>query len=144
MSSRSPAQQIARMQRRNRFTAGFYWLMAVAGAVFLGATILAGKLNPINLLVLLFVIIGMGASGLLSLSGDMVLNPNAVDEGQREAARSAQATAFYVGYFGVIGLWMAYLFVPAWEAGVSVHLGVLSLLIAVVWLGSWVWRRWHG
>jgi hypothetical protein len=57
---------------------------------------------------------------------------------------AAQANAFYVAFFGVIGLWMGYLFVPAWQAGAAIHLGVLYLLILATWLGVWIWRRWHG
>ncbi len=143
MPNVSPAARTDRTQRRNRIAAVLYWLIALAGLVFLIVTISIGKLNPVSLLVFLSVIVGMGALGLLSLSGDIVWNPRAVDEGQREAARTAQTAAFYVGYFGVIGLWMAYLFFPAWKADVTIHLGVLSLLLIVVWLGTWVWERWR-
>jgi hypothetical protein len=143
MPDETSMRQIARIQRRNRISAALFWLGALVVLILMIATIGAGKLNPVNLLMNLFLIVGLSAIGLLSLSGDITLNPDSLDEGQREAARAAQATAFYVGYFGVIGLWTGYLLFPGWKAGVTIHLGVLALLIAVVWLGTWVWERWR-
>ena len=127
-----------------KLLAAICWAGAGAGGAFLLGTLISGRLTIINLLVLLLVIISLGAFGILALSGDLRWNAQTLDEGQLAASRHAQSLAFYVGYLGIIGLWMAYLFVPAWAANVTIHLGVLALLITTVWFGAWTWQRWHG
>ncbi len=131
-------------RNRSRVAATLCWAGAGAGIAFLVATVISGRLTIINLLVFSLVIISLGAFGILALSGDLVWREAALDEGQLAASRGAQSLAFYVGYLGVIGLWMSYLFMPAWASQVTVHLGVLALLITGMWFGAWTWQRWHG
>jgi hypothetical protein len=124
-------------------TAALCWFGAAVGVVFLVATIISGRLTLVNLSVFLLVIISLGGFGILALSGDLAWSDRDLDEGQIAASRSAQSLAFAIGYLGIIGLWMSYLFMPAWAMQAPVHLGILAVVVTGIWLGTWAWGRWH-
>ncbi len=145
--SRQSARSVS--DRRNnkllsRVVAALCWAGAGAGGLFMAWTALSGHLNAINFMVILSAIISLSAFGILSLSGDLAWNAGNLDEGQVAASRSAQSLAFNIAYLGVTGLWIGYLLFPQWRADVTVHLGLLSLVITCVWFGAWTWQRWHG
>jgi len=146
MQRRTATSDTAHPVKRNygRLVAALFWVGAAASSVFLGVIGVSGRLTLVNLLVCLVAIISLGAFGILALSGDLVWSDRAFDEGQLAASRNAQSLAFNIGYLGLIGLWMGYLFVPAWAANVTLHLGVLVLVITCLWFGTWIRQRWHG
>ncbi|MBA3823382.1 MAG: hypothetical protein H0X24_05660 [Ktedonobacterales bacterium] len=139
----SASAMLAR-RTRQRLAAILCWAGAGAAVIFLAWVVISRKLTIINFMVIVFAIISLSAFGILALSGDLAWSDQDLDEGQIDASRNAQSNAFTIGYLGIIGLWMGYIFVPAWAAQATVHLGMLALLISGIWFGTWVWQRWHG
>jgi hypothetical protein len=118
-----------------------YLAFAVFALLFALVTWLAGRLNPINVLVFALAVAGTAPSGLMALRGDY---PGArMDEGQRETYRAAQSNAFHVAYFGLYALFFGSIFFPWTRLSVQVALGGLLLLVTLTWVGGYIWRRWR-
>lgn len=118
----------------------FYLALALSAVAFAVVTWRIGRLNPTNALVFALIFVGLLPWAILALRGDYQQGRN-MDEGQREMFRAAMADALYVAYFGLYGLFMAYIFVPAWQAAAGTAVGVLLLLVMATWFGGYLLRR---
>jgi hypothetical protein len=125
-----------------RTLAFLLWAAAVVVLIWLAWIWRTGALNVSNLLVTFAASLSLGLLGVLQLSGDLSVRRQ--DEGQRAAAREAQSVGFFVGYLGLLTLWLGYLAVPSWQAAASVHVGILVVLVLVAYLGRLAWIRWRG
>jgi len=146
MNETSETRETARARRPQRgrriqLVFGVIYLMLAAFiALFALITWWVGRLNPINALVFALAFVGTTPWAIIVLRGDY-RSSRSMDEGQREMYRAAMADAVNIAYFGLYALFMAYIFVPAWQAAAGIHVGVLLLLITATWFGGYLWRR---
>ncbi|HEX9414564.1 MAG TPA: hypothetical protein VF916_13745 [Ktedonobacterales bacterium] len=111
-----------------------YLAFAVFALLFALVTWLAGRLNPINVLVFALAMVGTAPSGLMALRGDY---PGArMDEGQRQTYHAALSDAFHVAYFGLYAVFFGSIFFPWTHLSVQVALGGLLLLVTLTWVGG--------
>lgn len=143
MSETSPAVRrrgAAPTHRMQLLFGMLYLALALSAIAFAAITWSLGRLNPTNALVFALVFVGTLPWAILTLRGDAQQGRN-MDEGQREMFRAAMADALYVAYFGLYALFMAYIFVPAWQASAGAAVGVVLLLVMATWFGGYLLRR---
>lgn len=136
--------RVPRSRRLNRIFAGVSWglgLLVLAPSVWHWTH--AG-INPVDLINVLIAVIGTALGGLLALGGDGdIILLTGADEGQREMIYKAMTPAFTLAYFGLFGIWVTFQFQPEWRGAAQMAIGVLLLLIVVVYLAGYTWRRYR-
>jgi hypothetical protein len=137
--------RVRRSRKLNRAVAGLTWGL---GALVCGLVVISwlhGAPATATGLVNTFIVgVGCGLAGLLALSGDGdVILLTGADEGQREAIYRASAPAFSTAYFGLFALWVGQQLWPGLRSHLDLGVGVLLALIVVVYLGTYVRRRWQ-
>ena len=138
----TPARGVAAGHISQRLIGVIYLACAVAALLFALVTWWIGRLNPINALVFVLAVPGPLPSGSSGVAGRL-LGRARMDEGQREMDRAAQSDAFYVAYLGLYALFFQRHLLSSVRDAMPVAIGVLLLLVALTWLGGYMWRRWR-
>ena len=119
-----------------------YLAIALGAVVFAIVTWLIGRLNPVSALVFALVAAGTAPIGLLALRNEYP-DSRRMDEGQREMDREAKSDAFHVAYFGLFALFYGAIFFPGFRDAMPIAVGLLLLLVMLVWMLGYMWRRWR-
>jgi hypothetical protein len=119
-----------------------YLALALGAVVFAIVTWLIGRLNPVSALVFALVAVGTTPLGVLALRNDYP-DSRRMDEGQREMDRAARSDAFLVAYFGLFALFYGAIFFPGFHNAMPIAVGLLLLLVILVWMLGYMWRRWR-
>lgn len=128
--------------RVRRIVAGIYWGIALVVFAFAVWVWSRGAFTPVFATAVGIGGIGCLLGGFLALTGDSDLAFfTGLDEAQRAASIGAQAIGFWVTILGLFVLWIAYQFVPTWQASADVHVGILLFLGMMAYLGAYLIRR---